>query len=617
MPAFKETSIHSSFFPEAGDNERVERVSIVGAPQAKGIKRFLPKRQKSHGPVLRDLAEEGEGAEGASGPTPPTTQPSTRRSSLTAVGDAAAGSDDTHEKGDANEKEGAQGPAKSNNPADFGNDKIVLVQFEDGDPENPLNWSKSKKWVITILLDAMTVAIGLSTTAYSSGISRMTDEFGVANVVGQLGLTTFNCACAIAPLFLAPFCELVGRREVFLSAYFGFTVIFILIADAPNIGAVLAGRLLSGIFGSCGTILVGGTLADIWNTRDRGIPMSTFTFAAIFGTIAAPVYSGFIDQSLGWRWVQWIHMIANGVLLVLEIIFLRETRGAKILARRAKKLRKETGKNNIRAPVELENESVKDLLHTACTRSILLLAREPVVLAFGLWIAYAWGITFTLLSAIPLCFQNNHGWSEGIAGLPYLALVAGCFIGFGTSRWSDIVYDRKRDANNGIPIPEYRLIGAMAFAWLMPAGLFIFSFTQYGFITPVAPIISLVCILVGIYHVFNTVYNYTSDAYPEYASSAIAGQGLLRNMFGGVTPLFANQMFNGMGYQYAGLLLSLLALLAAPLPFILFKYGEQIRAKSKYASSDDELEKERITDDNVNERGVPSTEAQYTSSFAV
>ena len=76
-------------------------------------------------------------------------------------------------------------------------------------------------------------------------------------------------------------------------------------------------------------------------------------------------------------------------------------------------------------------------------------------------------------------------------------------------------------------------------------------------------------------------------------------------------------MFNGMGYQYAGLLLSLVATLAAPLPFILFKYGERIRAKSKYASSDDELEKERITDDNVNDRGVPSTEAQYTSSFAV
>lgn len=28
------------------------------------------------------------------------------------------------------------------------------------------------------------------------------------------------------------------------------------------------------------------------NTRDRSVPMSTFTFSAIFGTVAAPIYSG-------------------------------------------------------------------------------------------------------------------------------------------------------------------------------------------------------------------------------------------------------------------------------------------------------------------------------------
>lgn len=50
-------------------------------------------------------------------------------------------------------------------------------------------------------------------------------------------------------------------------------------------------------------------------------------------------------------------------------------------------MRKETGKNNIRAPIELENESVKDLLKTALTRSVILLVKEPVVLSFGLWIA--------------------------------------------------------------------------------------------------------------------------------------------------------------------------------------------------------------------------------------
>lgn len=109
----------------------------------------------------------------------------------------------------------------------------------------------------------MTVMIGLSTTAYSSGIGSMVDEFNVANVVGQIGMMCFNGACAVAPLFLAPFCEMVGRREVYLTAYLCFTLVFILLADAPNIGAALAARFLSGLFGCVGTILVGGTLADI------------------------------------------------------------------------------------------------------------------------------------------------------------------------------------------------------------------------------------------------------------------------------------------------------------------------------------------------------------------
>jgi len=37
------------------------------------------------------------------------------------------------------------------------------------------------------------------------------------------------------------------------------------------------------------------------------------------------------------------------------------------------------------------------------------------------------------------------------------------------------------------------------------------------------------------------------------------------------------------GYQYTGLFLSLLASLAIPFPFYLYKYGPSIRERSKYA----------------------------------
>ena len=72
-----------------------------------------------------------------------------------------------------------------------------------------------------------------------------------------------------------------------------------------------------------------------------------------------------------------------------------------------------------------------------------------------------------------------------------------------------------------------------------------------------------------------------------------------------------------MGYQYAGLLLSLVASLAIPLPYILFKYGEKIRAKSKYAANDADLEAERVSDDeNQNDaRPTITREGTYTGQL--
>ncbi|KAK4701608.1 hypothetical protein P7C70_g4619, partial [Phenoliferia sp. Uapishka_3] len=148
------------------------------------------------------------------------------------------------------------------------------------------------------------------------------------------------------------------------------------------------------------------------------LPSAQFSRFLSSGTIAAPTYCGYIDKYAGWRWIEWVHMIANGVLFVAEVFFLKETRGAKILSGRAKQLRKETGNNNIKSPAELETESIKELLTKSSTKAIVLMCREPVVFAFGFWIAMAWGITFLFLSVIPLTFAGNHHWSEGNAGLP-------------------------------------------------------------------------------------------------------------------------------------------------------------------------------------------------------
>lgn len=294
--------------------------------------------------------------------------------------------------------------------------EYILLKFVDGDKENPFNWSVGRKAFITLLLCLMTLFIGLATTAYSSGIDSMCSDLGVSTELGQLGLFCFNFACAIAPLFLAPFCELVGRRVIYVGAYACFVIVFIGLSLGKNIATILVMRALSGLFGCVGTILVGGTFSDIYRPDHRAVPMACFSYVAILGTVGAPIYAGFIDETIGWRWVEGIQGLSNLPLLAVIAICLRETRGGVTLHKRAKQLRIATGDDRYRAEMDLEAKDIKEMLHNSSVKAVHMLVTEPVVFAFGLWIAFAWCVTFLFLSVIPITFQEKRGWSEGVAG---------------------------------------------------------------------------------------------------------------------------------------------------------------------------------------------------------
>lgn len=310
--------------------------------------------------------------------------------------------------------------------------------------------------------------------------------------------------------------------------------------------------------------------------------------------MGAPIYAGFIDETIGWRWIEGIQGLANLPLLAAILFFFRETRGGVALHKRAKLLRAATGDERYKAEMDLEAKDLKEMLHNSSVKAVKMLATEPVVFAFGLWIAFAWFVTFLFLSVIPITFQEHHGWSEGVAGLPYISLCIGVTIAFGLNFFQIKKYESIMADNNHHIVPESRLYGAMCGACFLPIGLFIYSFTQYGFITWVAPAIALAPIAMGIFFIFESTYSYTSDCYGENSSSAIAGQGLMRNALGAVAPLFASQFFHNVGSQYAGLILAIAGTALTFIPFIMFKYGHLLRARSKLASTqkgDDEQKK--------------------------
>lgn len=476
--------------------------------------------------------------------------------------------------------------------------EFVVLDFRPGDEQNPYNWSSIRKLVISTELCLLTLFIGLATTVYSS-LEESTCEDSASKVGGknggcvsevyQLGLFAFNQTCAVAPLFLAPFCELAGRRIVYTGGYLGFCLCFIGLSLANNKATIICMRMCLGFFGCVGTILVGGTFDDLFVPHKRAWPMATWSWIAIFGTVSAPIYAGFIDENphLRWRWTEGIQGLANVPLLILVLFTLTETRGGVTLQKRAKALRKDTGDDRWVAREDLEAPNVKEMLHASTVKAAKMLVTEPVVFFFGFWISFTWFLTFLFLSVISITFGDaelGKGWSEGVSGLPYIGLAVGCTLGLLVNSFQIQKYNQllKKMGEGNVP-PEGRLYGCLFGGIFLPIGLFIYSFTLYKFVHWIGPCIGLGCIGFGIFFVFESCYSYTADCYGDSAGSATAAQSFMRNTLGAVSPLFASQMFTNMGSQYAGLLLSIIGLILTSIVYVLFLYGPKIRARSKLA----------------------------------
>ncbi|KAK5734895.1 hypothetical protein LTR17_008528 [Elasticomyces elasticus] len=76
---------------------------------------------------------------------------------------------------------------------------------------------------------------------------------------------------------------------------------------------------------------------------------------------------------------------------------------------------------------------------------------------------------------------------------------------------------------------------------------------------------------------------YLIDVYGALnGASAVAANGLLR--YGMVFPLFTFQMYERLGIAWATSLLAFISLAMVMIPFVFFKFGPRIRAKSQYST---------------------------------
>lgn len=198
-------------------------------------------------------------------------------------------------------------------------------------------------------------------------------------------------AYGIGPMFLSPLQELpkLGRNPVYMGTLFLFVVFQVPVATAQNISTILAFRFLTGLVGSPALATGGASMGDIYPLHQYAYVLGIWALGAVAGPITGPVVGGFAAQANGWRWPQYELLWITGFSLIFLLLLLPETYEPTILLRRAQRLRKLTGNQELRSQSEraAEGESFAEVMKEALTRPFIL-AKEPVLMFANVYIGF-------------------------------------------------------------------------------------------------------------------------------------------------------------------------------------------------------------------------------------
>lgn len=267
------------------------------------------------------------------------------------------------------------------------------VSWLDNDIRNPMNFGIVFKWALTLLVGLDTFAIALVSSAYSGSINEIIAEFKISEEIALLGISIFVVGFAVGPLIWAPFSEIYGRRYILIASAIGLTGFAAGSGGSQNIWTLIVLRFFAGALGSAPFAVAGGVIADSFPTISRGLASGLFCAAPFLGPTVGPLVGGFLSESAGWRWVEYMVAIFSGVLGGAVILLLPETYAPVLLQKRASHLSRRTGKI-YRSKLEIEQgkKNIGQVLKVALSRPWVLLFCEPIVLLLSIYLSIVYGM---------------------------------------------------------------------------------------------------------------------------------------------------------------------------------------------------------------------------------
>ncbi|KAI1475176.1 MFS general substrate transporter [Daldinia eschscholtzii] len=382
------------------------------------------------------------------------------------------------------------------------------------DPNDPLQWPKSKKIMILVVICAYSFLGNSALLGPGPYLTLWSELFGITPAEASTLISYPNLAYGFSSFVLVPLYLKFGRRPVMLGSLLAFIAGLVVCSRANNFAPkylLTAGRIIH-CFGAgiCEALPV-QLVADIFFLHERGKHigyytcmglMTICTFGMCFAAMATIPAAYMLPTKYSWRLFFYVIIAFAVALFILAFLVVEESsydRAAHMMRDTSTERSDDTASNAL----EKSNESVVVETASLPRRKSFLSTLIPwgridpeVHLLTFLWRPFTyflvpqvlWVITSfgTVIGLGALAFNYvfpikitapPYNWSEASSGVQSLGSLLGFILALPFTSSSDRLAGYLTRRNNGIREAEMRL-GVMLPAMIIgPAGLVVYGLT--------------------------------------------------------------------------------------------------------------------------------------------
>ncbi|KAF7557780.1 hypothetical protein G7Z17_g443 [Cylindrodendrum hubeiense] len=204
--------------------------------------------------------------------------------------------------------------------------QVLLAPQPSSDPNQPLNWSTWRKTLHMTLLSLYAMMVFAILCVSVPLWQDFNEELGISYDMLNNGYATNMATLAVGCIIFIPIALRIGRRPVYIATALIMFASAVWQAKMQTVGDIIGTNAVMGLAGAVNEALFQVTVSDLFFVHQRGTMNGVYLIMVMIGNYLGPVAAGNVAVAMGWRWAFWWCSIFMGVICVLMVFFLEESK---------------------------------------------------------------------------------------------------------------------------------------------------------------------------------------------------------------------------------------------------------------------------------------------------